>query len=91
MGIPVVDQQPAESTSHVIPLTAPRDACRSSLVCHVFKSAADSVGEISAVRLQRDHFQAMHWRRLAIGARGLCLAWEGTPNHWKWTSLPKSR
>ncbi|XP_006493716.2 putative F-box protein PP2-B12 isoform X2 [Citrus sinensis] len=35
--------------------------------------------------------RAMHWRRLAIGARGLCLAWEGTPNHWKWTSLPKSR
>ncbi|KAK9183376.1 hypothetical protein WN944_026528 [Citrus x changshan-huyou] len=59
MGITVVDQQPAECISHGISFTTPRDACRSSLVCHVFKSAVDSdiVGEVSAVRQQRDHFQ----------------------------------
>ncbi|GAY50352.1 hypothetical protein CUMW_125900 [Citrus unshiu] len=56
MDITVVDQQSAECISHIISLSVPRDACKSSLVCHVFKSAADSdsVGEVSVVRLQRD-------------------------------------
>ncbi|GAY50349.1 hypothetical protein CUMW_125890 [Citrus unshiu] len=49
MDITVVDQQSAECISHIISLSVPRDACKSSLVCHVFKSAADSdsVGEVS--------------------------------------------
>ncbi|KDO49392.1 hypothetical protein CISIN_1g035450mg [Citrus sinensis] len=47
MDITVVGHQSAECISHIISLTVPRDACKSSLVCHVFKSAADSdsVGE----------------------------------------------
>ncbi|ESR34096.1 hypothetical protein CICLE_v10006983mg, partial [Citrus x clementina] len=34
--------------------------------------------------------RVLRWRRLVVGARGLFIAWEGTSNYWKWTSLPKS-
>ncbi|KAH9649999.1 hypothetical protein KPL70_026190 [Citrus sinensis] len=42
MDIAVADQLPAECISRIISLTTPRDACISSTVCPIFKSAADS-------------------------------------------------
>ncbi|KAL9408687.1 hypothetical protein AB3S75_047131 [Citrus x aurantiifolia] len=42
MDIAVADQLPAECISRIISLTTPRDACMSSTVCPIFKSAADS-------------------------------------------------
>ncbi|KAK9180344.1 hypothetical protein WN943_029553 [Citrus x changshan-huyou] len=42
MDIAVADQLPAECISHIISLTTLRDACISSTVCPIFKSAADS-------------------------------------------------
>ncbi|KAL9408681.1 hypothetical protein AB3S75_047127 [Citrus x aurantiifolia] len=42
MDIAVADQQPAECISRIISLTTPRDACISSTVYPIFKSAADS-------------------------------------------------
>lgn len=41
MDIAAVDQLPVECISHIISLTTPRDACISSTVCPIFKSAAD--------------------------------------------------
>ncbi|KAL9408689.1 hypothetical protein AB3S75_047133 [Citrus x aurantiifolia] len=38
----ITDTLPTECMSHIISLTTPRDACRLSVACRVFKSAADS-------------------------------------------------
>ncbi|XP_048333008.2 F-box protein PP2-B10 isoform X2 [Ziziphus jujuba] len=37
-----ITQLPEECISHIISFTSPKDACRSSLVCPLFKSAIDS-------------------------------------------------
>ncbi|KAF3457650.1 hypothetical protein FNV43_RR02308 [Rhamnella rubrinervis] len=60
---------PAECISYIISYTSPMDACRSSLVCRLFRSAADS-DVVWGRFLPHDHLQilsqsdlasSMHW------------------------------
>ncbi|KAK9160561.1 hypothetical protein Syun_006902 [Stephania yunnanensis] len=130
---------PEGCVANIIALTSPLDACRSSAVSSVFKSAAESdivwerflpsdyediISRSSSA--SRSSSSGHHLNMLSskkelyfylcehpilidggtksfrvdkssgkkiymIGARELSIVWGGTPQYWRWTSLPEAR